>query len=235
MRRPDHADCAAVSYARVPRAFGQRDLVRAPRRLPNDSIVVAFFAGVVLAVRDRDAADWEAVLLRVAAFFVVVFCAGAVAPVALPAGAFFAVARVAVEVFLAGARVAVEVFLATAVAFLTAGAVFAALPVFGVVVFFAAVALAVGRRVGVAVAETAFLRAVRGVVGVGFPPGDFAAVAPVARFVAVATFFAATLAGGGTLRAVVCFLARPASAIRRSSGSAVDARSSRHQAGQTRP
>lgn len=214
----------AVSYARVPRALGQRDLVRAPRRLPNDSIVVAFFAGVVLAVRDRDAADWEAVLLRVAAFFVVVFCAGAVAPVALPAGAFFAVARVAVEVFLA-----------TAVAFLTAGAVFAALPVFGVVVFFAAVALAVGRRVGVAVAETAFLRAVRGVVGVGFPPGDFAAVAPVARFVAVATFFAATLAGGGTLRAVVCFLARPASAIRRSSGSAVDARSSRHRAGQTRP
>ncbi|MDG4797611.1 hypothetical protein [Micromonospora sp. WMMD1082] len=159
---------------------GQRDPVRAPRRLPNDSIVVARFVGVLLAARDREAVACVAAVFLVGARFVVAFAPGALVPgafvVAFAAGAFFAAA------FFAGA-------------------------------FFAAVALAVGRRVGVVVAETAFLRATRALVGVGFPPGVFAAVAPVARFAAVATFFAATLPGGGALPAPVCFLDRAACAI----------------------
>ncbi|MBQ1026553.1 hypothetical protein [Micromonospora sp. C95] len=149
-----------------------------PRRLPNDSIVVARFAGAGLAERDRDAAAWEAEVFLVGARFV---------PVALPAGAV-APDDLAAVAFFAGA-------------FLT-GAVFAA------------VALAVGRRAGVAVAETAFLRATRELVGVGLVPGVFAAVAPVARFAAVAAFFAATFRGGGPpLPAPVRLLARAACAI----------------------
>ncbi|WP_433527985.1 hypothetical protein ACQPYA_16575 [Micromonospora sp. CA-263727] len=179
----------------------QRDPVRAPRRLPNDSIVVAFLAGAVLAARDRDAAAWLADVFLVAAFFVVALFAGAFVAAVFLAAAFFA------GVFFAVA------FLVTAAAFLTAGADFAPVVFFGAVVFFAAVAFAVGRRVGEAVAETAFFRAVRALVGAGFSPGVLAAVAPVARFAAVATFFAAALRGIGALPAPVCFLARPACAI----------------------
>ncbi|GHJ53788.1 hypothetical protein Nm8I071_30950 [Nonomuraea sp. TT08I-71] len=128
-------------------------------------------------------------VVRVAgAFFTALLVPGAFLATAFLAGAFFATA------FLAGA------FLAAA---FVAGAFFAA-----VVAFFAATAVAVGFRVGVAVvAEVAFFRATRAVVGVGFPPGVLAAVAPVARLVAVATFFAAALFGIGALRAPVAFLA----------------------------
>ncbi|TDB76703.1 hypothetical protein [Micromonospora sp. KC723] len=106
--------------------------------MPKDSMVVAFFAGVRLAVvRAR-------------------------AGVAFFAGVFFAGARVA------GA------FLA---------------------------------RAGVAVAATSFFRAARAVVVVGFSPGDLAALAPVARLVAVAVFFAAAARFVGALRAPVAFRA----------------------------
>ncbi|WP_431729629.1 hypothetical protein [Verrucosispora sp. TAA-831] len=115
---------------------GQR--VRTPRRLPNDSIVVALRVGAP-AARDRAAVAWLAEVFLVAAFFVVVFVAGARPPVALPAGAFLAAV------------------------FFAAGAFFAT------VAFFAAVAFAVGRRVGLAVAETAFLRAVRAEVAAAVP------------------------------------------------------------------
>ncbi|RLP95314.1 hypothetical protein EAD89_01885 [Micromonospora sp. BL4] len=112
--------------------------------MPNDSIVVAFLAGAVVADVVRARAD--------AAFL---------------AGAFFAGA------FFGGA-------------------------------FLAAAAFAVGLRVGVAVvAETSVFRATREVVGVGFPPGVLAALAPVARFVAAATFFAATFRLGGIFFAPV--------------------------------
>lgn len=159
--------------------------VRAVRRLPNDSMVVAFFAGVRVAatVRARVVA---------AAFFAVVLRAVPLIVAAFFAGAFFAVARV------------VGTFFAAA---LVAGAFFAVVA-FAVVAFFAAVALAVGRRVGVAVvAAVSFFRAARAVVEVGLPPGVLAAVAAVARLVAVATFFAAALFGIGVLRAPVAFLA----------------------------
>ncbi|RKN15775.1 hypothetical protein D7147_25285 [Micromonospora musae] len=107
------------------------------RRLPNDSMVVAFFAGARVA---------DVVRVRAGAFF----------------AAFFAAARVA-GAFFGGA-------------------------------FFAVAAFAVGRRVGVAVvAEVLFFRATRAVVVVGFAPGDLAALAPVARFVAAVAFFAAAL------------------------------------------
>ncbi|SCL55995.1 hypothetical protein GA0070604_3320 [Micromonospora eburnea] len=118
------------------------------------------------------------------------------------AAAFFAVALRAVPfravAFFAVARVAGAFFAAA----LVAGAFFA------VVAFFAAVALAVGRRLGVAVvAAVSFFFAARAVVGVGLPPGVLAAVAPVARLVAVATFFAAALFGIGAFRAPVAFRA----------------------------
>jgi hypothetical protein len=60
--------------------------------LPNDSIVVARFAGAGLAERDRDAAAWEAEVFLVGARFVpVALPAGAVAPDDLAAvAAFFA-------------------------------------------------------------------------------------------------------------------------------------------------
>ncbi len=118
----------------------------------------------------------------VAAFFAVAFRA-----VPFFVGAFFAAARVAGAFFAAA---------------LVAGAFFA------VVAFFAAAALAVGRRVGVAVvAAVSFFVATRAVVAVGLPPGVLAAVAPVARLVAVATFFAAALFGIGAFRAPVAFRA----------------------------
>ncbi|SFD03777.1 hypothetical protein SAMN05216284_11038 [Micromonospora sediminimaris] len=168
--------------------------------MPNDSIVVARFAGAGVAERDRDAAAWEAEVFLVGARFVpVAFPAGAVLPDALAAVAFFA------DAFLTGAD------------------------------FFAAVALAVGRRAGVAVAETAFLRATRELVGVGFVSGVFAAVAPVARFAAVAAFFAATFRGGGPpFSAPVRLLARAACAIVAPCESAVGDSSSRRPDGQTR-
>lgn len=122
---------------------------RAVRRLPNDSMVVAFLAGALVA---------DVVRARVgAAFF---------------AGAFFA-AVLADGAFFGGA-------------------------------FLAATAFAVGLRLGEAVvAETSFFRATRGVVGVGFSPGVLAALAPVARFVAAATFLAATFRLGGIFVAPV--------------------------------
>ncbi|MEU6203072.1 hypothetical protein ABZ814_05720 [Micromonospora musae] len=105
--------------------------------MPNDSMVVALFAGARVA---------EVVRVRAGAFF----------------AAFFAAARVA-GAFFGGA-------------------------------FFAVAAFAVGLRVGVAVvAEVLFFRATRAVVVVGFAPGDLAALAPVARFVAAVAFFAAAL------------------------------------------
>ncbi|MGC5055075.1 hypothetical protein ACLQ2S_26940 [Micromonospora sp. DT48] len=160
-----------------PRAVGQRALLRAPRRLPNVSIVLPRFAGAVPAERGWEAAAWVAEVFLVGARF------------ALVAGPLVVDAFAGVVAFFAGA--------------LPAGAV-----------FFAAVALAVGRRAGVAVAETAFLRATRVLVGVGFRSGVFAAVAPVARFALVAAFFAATLRGGGPpLLAPVRFVARAACAI----------------------
>ncbi|MFI7490265.1 hypothetical protein ACIBXA_17980 [Micromonospora echinaurantiaca] len=121
--------------------------MRAPRRVPYDSIVVflvaVFLAGAVVVARDRLAA----------AFF---------------AGAFFAAA-------------------------LVPGA-FAGAVVPGA---FAAVADTRGRRVGADVAEVSVFRAARAVVGVGFPPGVLAALVPVARFVAAATFFAAAFRFSG--------------------------------------
>ncbi|WP_432050134.1 hypothetical protein [Verrucosispora sp. NA02020] len=118
--------------------------------------MVAFRAGLgAPAARDRAAVAWVADVFRVAAFFVVVFVAGARPPVALPAGAVFAAV-----LFAAGA------FFATAV-------------------FFAAVALAVGRRVGLAVAETAFFRAVRAEVAAAVPAVAFLLVdLPAALLVA---------------------------------------------------
>lgn len=117
---------------------------------------------------------WAAVAFLAAAFvpgafLAVAFVPGAFFVVALVVGAFFAVAF------------AVAVFLA--VAFIP-GAL-------------AAVAFGDGRRVGAAVAEVLFFCATRAVVGVGFSPGLFAALAPVARFVAAATFLAATFRGIG--------------------------------------
>lgn len=125
---------------------------RAVRRLPNDSMVVAFLAGALVA---------DVVRARVgAAFF-----AGAFFAAALAAGAFFGGA------------------------------------------FLAAAAFAVGLRLGEAVvAETSFFRATRGVVGVGFSPGVLAALAPVARFVAAATFLAATFRLGGIFVAPVALV-----------------------------
>ncbi|WP_204035051.1 hypothetical protein [Micromonospora qiuiae] len=195
--------------------------MRALRRLPNDSIVVALRGSVVLAAREVAAAACVAAVFLVGALLAVVFAAGAFVAVVFFAGAFVAEGLLAgafvAVLFFAGAFVAVAApaaALRPAGAFLAVAFVGAAFAVVAfTVVAFAAVAFAVGRRVGEAVADTAFLRAVRADVGVGFPPGDFAAVAPVARFVAVATFFAATLAGGGALRAPVCFRARPACAI----------------------
>ncbi|WP_204004842.1 hypothetical protein [Micromonospora lutea] len=123
------------------------------------------------------------------------------------------------EVFLVGARFVLVAFWAgplvpedfagaVAVAAFFAGAFLAG------AAFFAAVALAVGRRAGVAVADTAFLRATRVLVEVGFFSGVFAAVAPVARFAAVAAFFAATFRGGGPpLPVPPRLVARPACAI----------------------
>ncbi|MEH0844972.1 hypothetical protein V6U81_21545 [Micromonospora sp. CPCC 205711] len=101
-----------------------------------------------------------------------------------------------VVAFFAGARVAVVVRARAGAAFL-AGAFFAG----------ALVAGAFAVRVGAAVAAVSFLRATRAVVGVGFPPGVLAALAPVARFVAVATFFAAAFRFIGALGAPVDFRA----------------------------
>ncbi|MFF0718216.1 hypothetical protein [Micromonospora sp. NPDC003816] len=102
-------------------------------------------------------------VFRVAAFFVVVFVAGARPPVALPAGAVFAAV-----LFAAGA------FFATAV-------------------FFVAVALAVGRRVGLAVAETAFFRAVRAEVAAAVPAVAFLLVDLPAALLVAALLVAALL------------------------------------------
>ncbi|MGS2616651.1 hypothetical protein ACVCAH_19295 [Micromonospora sp. LZ34] len=103
-------------------------------------------------------------------------------------------------VFFAGAVVVARERLATAFfagAFLAAALVpgaFAAALVPGA---FAAVADTRGRRVGAAVAEVSFFRATRAEVDVGFSPGVLAVLAPVARFVAAATFFAAAFRGSG--------------------------------------
>ncbi len=113
-----------------------------------------------------------------------------------------------VVAFLAGALVAVVVR-ARAGAALRAGAFFAAALVAGAFfggAFLAAAAFAVGLRVGVAVvAEVSVFRATRDVVGVGFPPVVLAVLAPEARFVAVATFLAATFRLGGIVFASVPF------------------------------
>lgn len=173
----------------MPRAVGNQAF-RGVRRLPNDSMVVAFLAGALVAdvVRARAAA----------AFF---------------AGDFFAAAFVA-GAFFGGA-------------------------------FLAAAAFAVGLRVGVAVvAEVSFFRATRVVVGVGFSPGVLAALAPVARFVAAATFFAATFRLGGivfvfapvALRVLPAAILTPPliSPAPPDNGRARSARSSRASARQTR-
>jgi hypothetical protein len=170
-------------------------------------MVVAFFAGVRVSATRRALAARSAAFLTVAAW-AVPLGAGVRLAVVRVAGAFFTVDLVP-GALLAGAFAAVAFFVVAfvagaflAVAFV-AGAFFAA-----VVVFFAATAFAVGRRVGVAVvAEVSFFRATRAVVAVGFCPGALAAVVPVARLVAVATFFAAALFGIGALRAPVAFLA----------------------------
>ncbi|MDO3704983.1 hypothetical protein Q3W71_25275 [Micromonospora sp. C28SCA-DRY-2] len=105
-----------------------------------------------------------------------------------------------VAVFFAGAVVVARDRLAAA---FFAGAFFAAALVpgafAGAVVpgALAAVAETRGRRVGAAVAEVSFFRATRSVVDVGFPPGVLAALAPVARFVAAATFFVAAFRFSG--------------------------------------
>lgn len=117
---------------------------------------------------------------------------------------FFAGVRVSVT-----ARDAVAAFL---VAAFVAGAFFAGALVAGALVvgaFLAAAVRPVGVRVGVAVAAVSFFRAVRAVVAVGLPPGVFAALAPVARFVAAATFFAATFFCIGAFFAPTAFRALP--------------------------
>ncbi|MBY8874908.1 hypothetical protein K7640_24065 [Micromonospora sp. PLK6-60] len=109
-----------------------------------------------------------------------------------------------VVAFLAGARVPVPVSRARAAlrgAFLLIGLLAGA--------FFAAVARAVGLRLGVAVAAVAFFRAVRAVVARGFSAAFVAAVAPLARLVAVAVFFAAVRFGIGALRAPWALRALP--------------------------
>ncbi|PWU49588.1 hypothetical protein DLJ46_09110 [Micromonospora globispora] len=120
-----------------------------------------------------------------------------------------------VVAFLAGARVSVtarDAVAAFLVAAFVAGAFFAGALVAGALVvgaFFAAAVRPVGVRVGVAVAAVSFFRAVRAVVAVGLPPGVFAALAPVARFVAAATFFAATFCCIGAFFAPTAFRALP--------------------------
>lgn len=132
--------------------------------------------------------------------------------------AFFAVfagARVAAVVRVSDASVArlagafAATFLAAAffaVAFFAAAFVAGAF-VAGAFVAGAFVAGTFLVRAGAAVAEVAFFRAARAVVGVGLPPGVFASVAPVARLAAVVTFFAAALFGIGAFRAPVAFRA----------------------------